>query len=79
MLHVKKYLSFRCPSAYWGNANMSNTGVIQAGYGAVRQVLGYSGGLSYNAADWGGDPNLDAPGFGQPIAAMTACPPDPSL
>jgi prepilin-type processing-associated H-X9-DG protein len=72
MPYVKNNQLFRCPSAYWGNANMSNAGVIQGGYGAIRQVLGYAGGLGYNAADWGGDPNLDAPGYGQPIAAMTA-------
>jgi prepilin-type processing-associated H-X9-DG protein len=38
----------------------------------VREVLGYAGGLGYKAEWWGGWPNLDAPGYGQPIAAMTA-------
>ncbi len=72
MPYVKNQQLFKCPSAWWGSSAMGTPGNINGGYGAMVQVIGYAGSLGYNAADWGGDPNLDAPGYGQPIAAMTA-------
>ena len=64
-----------CPSARgWTSANMGGSGVIQGGYGAAREVLGYNGSLGYtdDPAGWGTDPNKDAPGYGQPLAEMDA-------
>ena len=72
MPYVKNQQLFKCPSAWWGSSAMGSWGQIQGGYGGMREVMGYNGSLGYRAADWGGDPNLDAPGHGQPIAAMTA-------
>ncbi len=73
MPYVKNNQIFRCPSVSWGSETPSATaGIINAGYGAMREVLGYAGGIGYNPADWGGDPNLDAPWYGQPLSAMTA-------
>jgi len=72
MPYVKNNQLFKCPSCWWGNSNMGGWGVISGGYGAMVQVLGYNGSLGWNPADWGGDPNLDAPGHGQPMASMTA-------
>jgi len=72
MPYVKNQELFKCPSAWWGSSAMGSWGNINGGYGAMVQVLGYNNSLGYNAADWGGDPNLDAPGHGQPIAMMTA-------
>ncbi len=73
MPYVKNNQLFKCPSAWWASDNVSSTaGIIQGGYGAMVQVIGYAGSLGYNSADWGGDPNLDAPWYGQPLAAMTA-------
>ncbi|MGI5817594.1 MAG: DUF1559 domain-containing protein [Armatimonadota bacterium] len=71
MPYVMNQQIFRCPSAFWGTDSMHQAGTINGGYGAVRQVLGYNGSIGYNATDWGGDPNMDAPGFGQPLSAMT--------
>ncbi len=70
MPYVMNDQVFRCPSVSWGGVYSS--GCINQGYGAVREVLGYAGGLGYNAADWGGDPNKDSVGYGQSIAEMTA-------
>jgi len=74
MPYVKNQQVFRCPSAYWGSDAMGTSGQIMGGYGAIQQVLGYAGSLGYSGheADWGGDPNLDAPWYGQPMAAMSA-------
>ncbi|MFO8081507.1 MAG: DUF1559 domain-containing protein [Armatimonadota bacterium] len=71
MPYVMNQQLFRCPSAHWGTDSMHRAGTIQGGYGAVRQVLGYAGSISYNSADWGDDPD---PGisWGVPISAMTA-------
>lgn len=73
MPYVKNQGVFKCPSAYWGRTGLSSWGGINGGYGTVKQVLGYNGGLGYNATDWGGDPNLDSPSaYGQPMARMVA-------
>ena len=72
MPYVKNNQLFQCPSAWWASSNVSSYGIIYGGYGGIREVLGYAGGIGYNATDWGGDPNLDAPGYGQPISAMSA-------
>jgi len=72
MPYVKNRQLFRCPSAYWASDAMGSAGNINGGYGGVREVLGYAGRIDYRPADWGGDPDLDAPGYGQPISAMTS-------
>ncbi|MGD9497689.1 MAG: DUF1559 domain-containing protein, partial [Armatimonadota bacterium] len=72
MPYVKNNQLFECPSAWWATSNMGSYGTIQGGYGGMREVIGYAGGIGYIAADWCGDPNLDAPGYGQPISAMQA-------
>ncbi|MGD9497518.1 MAG: DUF1559 domain-containing protein [Armatimonadota bacterium] len=71
MPYVKNNQIFKCPSAWWGSASISSWGTINGGYGGMVQVLGYNGSLGYNAADWGTDLNLDAPGHGQPISSMS--------
>ena len=72
MPYVANSQVFVCPSAVgWANSNISSyAGIIHGGYGGVREVLGYAGGLGYNSADWGGDLDKDSPGYGQPIADM---------
>lgn len=71
MPYVKNGQVFVCPSAGgWTSSNPTSYGIIQGGYGGVREVLGYAGNIGYNSTDWGDDPNLDAPGYGQPIAKM---------
>jgi prepilin-type N-terminal cleavage/methylation domain-containing protein/prepilin-type processing-associated H-X9-DG protein len=73
MPYVANGQVFVCPSARgWTSPNVAVGGMIMGGYGAVREVLGYAGGLDYRAADWGTDANKDAPGYGQPIAMMDA-------
>jgi len=72
MPYVKNTQVFRCPSASWGSDTIGTSGQIMGGYGGVREVLGYAGGIGYNSADWGGLPNLDSPGYGQAMAEMTA-------
>ena len=73
MPYVKNNQLFKCPSAWWASdAVSSSAGIISGGYGGTREVMGYAGSIGYIAGDWMGDPNLDAPGYGQPIAAMTA-------
>jgi prepilin-type N-terminal cleavage/methylation domain-containing protein/prepilin-type processing-associated H-X9-DG protein len=63
--YVKNEQIFWCPSCSYG------TGGITHGYGGVREVLGYAGGLGYNATDWAGFPNPDRSGYGQRVDDMT--------
>jgi len=74
MPYVKNQQLFKCPSCWWGSSDIAGWGTINGGYGGVREVMGYAGNLGYSddPVGWGGDPNLDAPGYGQPIAAMSA-------
>ncbi|MGD9497517.1 MAG: DUF1559 domain-containing protein [Armatimonadota bacterium] len=73
MPYVKNNQVFKCPSAWWGSATVGSWRQIQGGYGGMREVLGYNGNLGYteDPVGWGTDPNLDAPGHGQPMSAMT--------
>jgi len=71
MPYVANSQVFVCPSAVgWASSKISTYGLIQGGYGAMREVLGYNSSLGYKAADWGGDESKDSPGYGQPIADM---------
>ena len=63
--YVKNAEIFRCPSCSY------NSGWGTGGYGAVREMLGYAGGLGYNATDWAGYPNPDRSGYGQKRDDMT--------
>ena len=63
--YVKNTQLFKCPSVSFAY----NQGT--AGYGAVREVLGYAGGLGYNAAEWAPYTNTDQPGYGQSLDGMT--------
>jgi len=66
--YVKNTQVFKCPSAafnYSGGA---------CGYGIMREVVGYAGGLGYTtsgADTWAPYPNPDQPGFGQSLDGMT--------
>ena len=78
MPYVKSTDIFVCPSARsWGRfyyppiAGQSPSGWGTGGYGAVQEVMGYAGSLAYNATDWAGYPNPDAPGYGQVLDMMT--------
>ncbi|MHB8996908.1 MAG: DUF1559 family PulG-like putative transporter [Armatimonadota bacterium] len=63
--YIKNSQIFRCPSCNY------STGVGTYGYGAVREVLGYAGGLGYTAAEWAPYGNTDQPGYGQSLDGLT--------
>ncbi|MEN6303410.1 MAG: DUF1559 domain-containing protein [Armatimonadia bacterium] len=63
--YIKNTQIFRCPSVSWNYSGGT------AGYGAVREVLGYAGGLGYIAAEWAPYGNTDSAGFGQSLDGLT--------
>ena len=63
--YVKNTQVFKCPSCNF------NTGAGTWGYGAIREVLGYAGGLGYLAAEWAPYGNTDQTGYGQSLDGMT--------
>ncbi len=78
--YIKSTQIFKCPSVAWGAvlypaiSGASPSGIGLAGYGAMREVLGYDGDLGYfttGADSWGNWPNPDAPGWGQSTNDLT--------
>jgi len=63
--YVKNTQIFKCPSWNWGYSGGT------AGYGAIQEVLGYAGGVSFVTADWAPYTNTSRAGYGQYLDGLT--------
>jgi prepilin-type N-terminal cleavage/methylation domain-containing protein/prepilin-type processing-associated H-X9-DG protein len=63
--YVKNSQVYKCPSMEWNG---------WIGYGAVKEVFGYAGGVNYTASGvdtWAPYPDPETPGYGMSMDAMT--------
>jgi prepilin-type N-terminal cleavage/methylation domain-containing protein/prepilin-type processing-associated H-X9-DG protein len=67
--YVKNTQVLKCPS--WGYTYTGHITGPTWGYGAVQEVLGYAGIVSFNATDWAPYGNTARAGFGQSIDGLT--------
>ena len=65
--YIKNTGILKCPDWTWGNSSAT----YPAGYGAIRQVLGYAGSVAYVAAEWAPYANTSRAGYGQVLDGLT--------